>query len=134
MTKRAKVLSFVERGDSEGKLIAIEEFKDIGFQISRIFYIYNTLENVTRGKHANRNSDFIIINVHGSSKIRVDYGNEIEEFLLDSPAKGLYIPKMLWKEMYDFSPGSVMLVLSNHRYDPTEYINDYSEYISIINN
>lgn len=132
MLNRARLLTFDERGDSKGKLIAIEELKDLGFQIARVFYIYDTVGSVVRGNHANRNSDFILINVHGSSKVKVDDGRDSNIFILDNPCTGLYIPKMLWKEMYDFSPDSVMLVLSNQKYDPDEYISNYSEYIYLV--
>ena len=84
---------------------------------------------VIRGQHANRESEFVLIKVAGQSKVRITDGKE--EFIigLDKPMMGVYIPKMIWKDMYDFSPDSVLLVLSSTHYDGKEYIRDYNEYL-----
>ena len=82
-----------------------------------------------RGQHANRDSEFVLINVSGSSKVRVDNGFEEEVIELNRPRMGLYLPTMVWKDMYDFSEDSVLLVLANTHYDGNEYIRDYDEYL-----
>ena len=82
-----------------------------------------------RGQHANRNSEFVLINVSGTSKVRVDNGFEEDIVELNRPRMGLYLPTMLWKDMYEFSEDSVLLVLTNTHYDGTEYIRDYDEYV-----
>ena len=127
-----KLLKFKEMGDARGKLVAIEANQDVPFEIKRIFYIYGTDSTAVRGQHANRNSEFIFINVAGSSKVRISDGTHEEVVVLDQPGAGLYMPKMVWKEMYDFSPDSVLLVLTNTHYDGSEYIRDYEEYLKII--
>ena len=124
-----KIMEFVDLGDERGKLGVVEGAQDIPFEIQRVFYIYGSDSEVIRGQHANRNSEFVLINVSGSSKVRVDNGFEEEIIELNRPRMGLYLPTMLWKDMYDFSADSVLLVLANTHYDGHEYIRDYDEFI-----
>ncbi len=124
-----KILEFGDLGDERGKLVVVEGAMDIPFEIKRVFYIYGSDSSVIRGQHANRNSEFVLINVSGSSKVRVDNGFEEEIIELNRPRMGLYLPTMLWKDMYDFSADSVLLVLTNTHYDGKEYIRDYDEYL-----
>lgn len=125
----AKFIEFKQNGDDRGHLVVVEGGKDIPFEIARVFYIYGSDPDVVRGKHANYRSEFVLINVSGKSKVKVDNGFTIEIFELNKPHTGIYLPKMLWKDMYDFSTDSILLVLSNEKYDPTEYIKDYEEYV-----
>ncbi len=124
-----KILEFGDLGDERGKLVVVEGAQDIPFDIQRVFYIYGSDSEVVRGQHANRNSEFVLINVSGSSKVRVDNGFEEDIIELNRPRMGLYLPTMLWKDMYDFSADSVLLVLANTHYDGHEYIRDYDEFI-----
>ena len=124
-----KILEFGDLGDERGKLVVVEGAMDIPFEIKRVFYIYGSDSCVIRGQHANRDSEFVLINVSGSSKVRVDNGFEEEIIELNRPRMGLYLPTMVWKDMYDFSEDSVLLVLANTHYDGNEYIRDYDEYL-----
>ena len=124
-----KILEFGDLGDERGKLVVVEGAMDIPFEIKRVFYIYGSDNQVIRGQHANRDSEFVLINVSGSSKVRVDNGFEEEVIELNRPRMGLYLPTMVWKDMYDFSEDSVLLVLANTHYDGNEYIRDYDEYL-----
>lgn len=124
-----RLLELDERGDERGNLVIAEGAIDIPFEIKRVFYIYGSDATVVRGKHANRESEFVLINVGGSSKVMVDDGKTKEVILLDKPRMGLYLPSMLWKEMYDFSPDSILLVLASEHYDETEYIRDYNQFL-----
>lgn len=126
---RHKMIEFKQNGDNRGKLVVVEGMRDIPFDIKRIFYIYGSDTTVVRGQHANRRSEFVLINVCGSSKVRVTDGKKDEIFVLDKPHTGIYIPKMLWKDMYDFSEDSILLVLASEVYDSSEYIRDFDEYI-----
>ena len=130
-----KMLNFQEKGDERGRLVIVEGGQDIPFEIKRVFYIYGSDPNVVRGRHANRKSHFVLINVAGTSKVRVvDHkGNEMI-IHLNRPHTGVYIPAMVWKDMYDFSPDSVLLVLSSEHYDPDEYIRDFDEYLRVCEN
>ena len=129
---KCPVLYFKDLGDEEGKLVVIEGGQDIPFEVKRVFYIYGTSNNKIRGQHANRNSEFVLINVAGSSKVRITDGDE--EFIveLNKPMMGVYIPKMVWKDMYSFSNDSVLLVLASTHYDGNEYIRDFNDYLKEI--
>lgn len=124
-----KILEFGDLGDERGNLVVVEGSQDIPFEIKRVFYIYGSDSEVVRGQHANRNSEFVLINVSGTSKVRVDNGFEEAVIELNRPRMGLYLPTMLWKDMYDFSEDSVLLVLTNTHYDGAEYIRSYEEYL-----
>lgn len=124
-----RVIKFKQKGDDRGHLVIVEGMVDIPFDIKRIFYIYGSEMDVIRGNHANRKSEFVLINVSGQSKVKVDDGFETEIVELNEPHMGIYIPCMVWKEMYDFSKDSVLLVLSNLHYDPEEYIRNYELYL-----
>ena len=128
-----KILEFGDLGDERGKLVVVEGAQDIPFDIQRVFYIYGSDSEVVRGQHANRNSEFVLINVSGSSKVRVDNGFEEDIIELNRPRMGLYLPTMLWKDMYDFSPDSILLVLSSEHYDAEEYIRDHDEFVREVN-
>lgn len=131
--KRVSLLEFSQMGDERGQLVVAEGMKEIPFEIKRIFYIYGSDSTVVRGKHANRKSEFVLINVAGQSKVKVldGLGNETV-FSLNRPHTGIYLPTMVWKEMYDFSEDSVLLCIASEHYDPTEYIRDYDEYQKIV--
>ena len=124
-----KILEFGDLGDKRGNLVVVEGNQDIPFEIKRVFYIYGSDSEVVRGQHANRKAEFVLINVSGTSKVRVDNGFEEAVIELNRPRMGLYLPTMLWKDMYDFSEDSVLLVLSNIHYDGTEYIRNYDDYL-----
>ena len=132
MMIKYKELFFDELGDERGHLVVAECQKDIPFDIRRIFYIYGTQKDVVRGQHANRNSEFVLINIKGTSKVLIDDGVEKNIVILDRPHKGVYLNRMIWKDMYDFSDDSILLVLSSHTYDGKEYIRDYNDFLSEI--
>jgi len=126
-----KLLEFPQIGDQLGHLVIIENNKDIPFEMKRIFYIYGSDPDVVRGKHANRSSSFCLINVCGTSKVKViDVNGNEKIFTLDRPHTGVYLPPMIWKDMYDFSSDSILLVLSDNFYDENEYIRDYEVFYS----
>ena len=126
LQEKCPVFYFKVKGDERGQMIVIEG----GFEIKRMFYIYGSDTSVIRGQHANRESEFILINVHGTSKVKLRDGEEEQVVLLDKPMKGVYIPKMIWKDMYDFSEDSVLLVLASTHYSEKEYVRDYDSYVS----
>lgn len=131
MSKLYKLLQFADFGDERGKLVVIEgdNLSGVPFDIKRVFYIYGSDRTVVRGQHANRNSEFVLVNVAGSSKVMITDGKKKEIVELNQPMEAVYIPRMIWKEMYDFSPDSVLLVLANTHYDSHEYIRNYEEYL-----
>ena len=127
------MLEFPQKGDDRGHLVIVEGGIDIPFDIKRAFYIYGSDHDVIRGQHANRKTEFVLINVIGTSKVKVKdgEGNEVI-YCLNNPNTGIYLPTMVWKEMYDFSEDSVLLVLASEHYDASEYIRNYDEFVKVI--
>lgn len=132
-----KLIDFEQYTDARGILTPIESNIDIPFEIKRIFYTYGISgENIIRGNHANRKTSVVLIMTSGSCKVKI-YNNEggVQEIIeLNSPNKGLYIEKMVYKEMYDFSDDAVTLVLASEHFDEFEYIDTYEEFLKEINN
>ena len=126
----AQMLEFKQNGDERGHLVIVEGNEDIPFDIKRIFYIYGSEKDVVRGQHANRKSEFVLINVSGQCKVKVadGLGNEAV-FVLNRPHTGAYLPTMVWKDMYDFSADSVLLCLASEHYDAEEYIRDFNSFL-----
>lgn len=128
---KCKIINFADLGDERGKLVVVEGGQTIPFDIKRVFYIYGSDATVVRGEHANRESEFVLINVAGTSKVRITDGKEELIVELNKPMMGVYIPKMIWKDMYDFSADSVLLVLASTHYDGKEYIRSYDQYLQM---
>ena len=114
--------------DKRGKMIPLEYPKQLDFPLNRIYYIYDVAENERRGFHSHNELEQILIAVSGSIKILVKTPYEEEVVELKDPSDGLYIGPMIWREMYDFSEGAVLLVLASHEYDESDYIRNYEEY------
>lgn len=126
---KVRMLEFPQLGDERGHLVVLETKQHIPFDIKRVFYIYGSDHNVVRGQHANKKSQFVLINVAGTSKVKIKDGEGNEAiFCLNRPHTGIYLPEMIWKEMYDFSEDSVLLCLSNEYYDSKEYIRNYQDF------
>lgn len=123
---------FQQHGDERGQLVALEEFKEIPFEVKRIYYIYDTKEGVRRGFHAHKSLEQILVCVHGSCKILLDNGSEKEEVVLDKPYEGIYIANNIWREMFEFSPDAVLLVIASELYDEKDYIRDYSKFLEYV--
>ena len=124
--------NFPPHGDDRGQLVAVETLKDIPFEVKRVYYIYDTQPGVRRGFHAHRELEQVLICVHGSCKIHLDNGTDTAEVLLDKPSEGLYISNDMWREMYDFSDGAVLLVLASQYYDERDYIRNYQDFLKVV--
>lgn len=116
--------------DASTRSIVVEGKKDIPFEIRRIFFIFGE-GNVgfVRGKHANRKSEFVLFNVSGQSKVKVideDLSEAVYE--LNEPKDAVYLPRMIWKEMYDFTSDAVLVVVTNEYYDAGEYVRDFGAF------
>lgn len=123
---------FQQHGDDRGMLVALEEFKDIPFEIKRVYYMYNIGEGVHRGFHAHRNLEQILICIHGSCKVLMDNGVENKIISLEKPYEGLYIANNVWREMYDFSPDAVLMVLASDYFNEEDYIRNYDEFLEFV--
>ncbi len=114
-----------------GSLTALETEQSFPFGVKRVYYIYEVPDGTRRGFHSHRDLHQMLICVSGSVKVltKTPYEEEITE--LSSPDQGLYIGPMVWREMYDFTPGAVLLVLASEHYNVDDYIRDYKEYEKI---
>lgn len=126
---RIQIIDFEEHGDERGILISLEERKNIPFDIRRCYYMYNTQPDVSRGFHAHRTLEQVLVCVRGQCTILLDDGRERKKVLLDRPNKGLYLSPGLWREMHDFSEDAVLMVLASQLYDESDYIRDYQEFL-----
>ncbi|MFT4693837.1 MAG: dTDP-4-dehydrorhamnose 3,5-epimerase-like enzyme [Francisella sp.] len=129
-----KLLNFNILGDGRGSLISLEQNKNIPFDIKRVYYIFGTTDNVSRGFHAHRDLEQVLICVSGSCKVLIDDGLMKEEVLLNSPDKGLLISGLVWREMFEFSSDCVLMVLASELYDESDYIRDYDDFLKEVKN
>lgn len=129
---KATFIDFQEHGDWRGQLVAIEENKNIPFSVKRVYFMYDTLEGVVRGKHSHRKLQQILFCVAGACTISLDDGKEKIDVRLEQPSKGLLIGPGIWREMYDFVPGTVLMVLASEYYDESDYIRDYNIFLESI--
>ena len=129
-----KLVDFKTLGDERGSLIAIEHGYNVPFEIKRIYYIFDTKEGVQRGFHAHINLKQMAIVVKGSCIFVIDDGKNREEIKLDNPNQGLFIEGLIWREMKEFSPDCVLVVLASEHYDETDYIRNYDKFIEVVNN
>ena len=114
-------------------MVAIEEGYNAPFGIKRVYYIFDTKDGVERGFHAHINLKQIAIAVKGSCIFVLDNGDKKEEVKLDCPSKGILIEGLIWREMKDFSPDCVLVVLASEHYDESDYIRDYNKFLDEVN-
>lgn len=124
----ARFIDFRAIGDHRGWLAPLEEAKEIPFAVRRVYVIWATAEGVSRGFHAHRDLEQVVVCVAGSCRFDVDDGRARRSFVMDSPTRGLYLGSMVWREMHDFSPDCVLVVLASRLYDPDDYVRDYAEF------
>lgn len=115
--------------DSRGDLTFVEGDNHIPFQIARIYYLYNVPVDSERGGHAHRELEQVVFALSGSFRMKIDDGTTKSEYWLRDPRKGLYISKMIWREMDAFSQGAVCMVLASHRYDEADYFRSYDDFL-----
>jgi len=123
------LIKFKDITDKYGHLTPIEAKIDIPFEIKRIYYITRVEQGITRGFHSHRKLHQVLICLNGSIKIRVKNPNEEEIIELNDSSVGLYIGTYVWREMFDFTEGSVLLVLASEYYDEDDYIRNYDFYL-----
>ena len=125
-------INLSSHGDSRGQLIAIEQHKDIPFDIKRVYYIYDTLPDVRRGFHAHKKLKQLLVCTSGECKILLDDGEKKEVVILNKPTVGLFVEGCIWREMFDFSPDAVLMVLASDYYEESDYIRDYGEFMKYV--
>lgn len=120
------------RGDERGSLIAIETGSEAPFTVERAYYMFDTKPGVVRGLHAHRTLRQLAVAVRGGCTMLLDDGSKREAVRLNHPARGLAIGALVWREIRDFSPDCVLLVLADQRYDEGDYIRDYDEFCQAV--
>ena len=130
----ARWIDFKTMTDGRGNLTVVES--EVPFSIQRIYYLHGVPSGQQRGAHAHKELEQIAISVHGSLEVAIDDGKSSEKFVLDDPTKGLYIPKLVWRTLQNFSKGAVLLVLTSMRYSEEDYFRsreEYLEYLEFLN-
>ena len=127
-----KIVNMDIHGDSRGKLVSLEGLKNIPFEIKRMYYMFDTLPNESRGFHAHAKHEQVIIAMDGACRFVLDDGEERAEVLLNRPDVGLYIGPGMWREMHDFSYGCKLVVLASEYYDEKEYIRNYDDFLKSV--
>jgi len=128
-----ELIDFQAIGDERGWLVVIEGNKNIPFDVKRVYYIYDTQNEIIRGKHAHRKLQQIIFCPKGSCDFILDDGKERTIVRLDTPHKGLYIKSNLWREFTNFSKDCVVMVLASEHYDESDYIRNYDDFLELVN-
>lgn len=127
-----ELLKFEIRGDHSGSLVALEQNKEIPFEIKRIYYIWGTEREVVWGKHAHRKLEQVIVCLSGSCDFILDDGHRKSLVHLDRPNEGIYIKNNIWREFTNFSKDCVIMVIASEHYDEKDYIRDYSVFLEEI--
>ncbi|EDG2011482.1 WxcM-like domain-containing protein [Campylobacter coli] len=127
-----KILNFNVKSDSRGSLIALENLKEIPFEVKRIYYIYDTKPDFPRGAHAHKELEQVLIMMDGSCELVLNDGKDIKNIILNRPDVGLFIGKNIWREMKNFSYGAKLLVLASDFYNEKEYIRNYDEFLKAV--
>ncbi|WP_413498578.1 sugar 3,4-ketoisomerase [Buttiauxella gaviniae] len=122
------IIELQKHGDERGALVSLEYQKNIPFEIKRVYYIFDTQEKVIRGYHAHKRLKQIAICIKGECKFLLDNGVERISINLNEPSQGLLIESFIWREMYDFSPDCVLLILADEVYDEADYVRDYDSF------
>lgn len=129
----SKIDEFKVLGDSRGQLIALEGNRQIPFDIKRVFYIYGTQANTSRGNHSHYKTKQFLVAVNGSCKVTLDDGKNKETYDLNEPNLGLFQDALIWGTMHDFSNDCVLMVLADEYYEASDYITDYDNFLEELN-
>lgn len=124
-----RIINLRKIHDVRGNLTPIEGSGDIPFDIKRIYYLYDVPSGESRGAHAHKELQQLIIAANGSFTITLDDGKNKKAFTLNRPYQGLYIVPGIWRDLDDFSSGAVLLCLASDHYIAEDYIRDYDEFI-----
>lgn len=127
-----RILDLPKVADPRGNLTFIEESRHVPFDIKRVYYLYDVPGGESRGGHAHRKLEQFVIAASGSFDIVVDDGAEQRRFFLNRSYYGLYIPRLIWREMENFSSGSICLVLASEHFDESDYFRDHDAFLRAV--
>ena len=130
---KSKIIDFPTFSNQMGCLSVVEGGLDVPFDIKRVYYLHQVPLQVTRGVHAHKQLQQLLIPIAGRFTLRIDDGQHNREWLLDDPTKGIYICPMIWREITTETPGSVLLVLASEHYQEADYIHEYDQFIELKN-
>lgn len=128
---QCRVIELPRFQDHRGGLTFVEP-PLLPFEIARAYYLYDTLPGVTRGAHAHRRLEQLMIAVVGSVDVELDDGFRKQVFRLSRPDQGLYVSQMVWRNLANFAVGTVCLVLASQRYDESDYFRDYDAFMAAV--
>lgn len=129
-----QILDFKVHGDHTGQLVALEKGEDFPFDIKRVYYIWGTEPHITRGNHAHKQLEQVIVCTSGSCDFVLDDGKgRVEKVHLDNPAQGLYIKSNIWRQFTNFSRDCVVMVLASEHYKEEDYIRNYDKFVKEVN-
>jgi dTDP-4-dehydrorhamnose 3,5-epimerase-like enzyme len=127
-----RIIELPKITDPRGNLTFVESGRHIPFETKRVYYLYDVPGGETRGGHAHRQLEQLVIAASGSFEVVIDDGKDRRSFYLNRSYYGLYIPRLVWRELQNFSSGSVCLVLASEFYDESDYYRDYDEFVQAI--
>jgi hypothetical protein len=130
--EKVRLVELPKIADPRGNLTFIEGTRHIPFAVKRVFYLYDVPGGETRAGHANRGLEQLIVAASGSFDVVLDDGRERKRYFLNRSYYGLYVPGMIWRELENFSSGSVCLVLASEFYDAADYYRDYDEFVRAV--
>jgi dTDP-4-dehydrorhamnose 3,5-epimerase-like enzyme len=126
-----RILELPRIADPRGNLTFVEGDSHVPFAIARVYYLYDVPGGESRGGHAHRQLEQLIVAMSGSFDVRLDDGHAQRTVSLNRSYYGLYLPRMVWRELDNFSSGSVCTVLASRPYEPEDYIYDYDEFVRV---
>lgn len=128
----SKLIDLPKITDPRGNLTVVEQLKEVPFKIRRAYWTYDVPGGESRGGHAHKRLQQLLIAVSGSFSVTLDDGREQHTFLLNHPWQGLLITPGVWRTLNDFSSGAVCLVFASEPFDEEEYIYDYNEFLKYV--
>ncbi len=123
------ILELPRFNNRSGNITAVQNSKEIPFDIKRIFYLYDIPGGESRGAHAHIECHQFLVAASGSFEVQLDDGNVKKTVMLNQPFRGLHIPPGIWASEVNFSSGAICLVLASHKYDESDYIRDYKGFL-----
>jgi hypothetical protein len=128
------VIHFPRIQNPAGNITPVENNKNIPFVVKRVYYLYDIPGGESRGAHGHKELESVIIALSGSFDVTIDDGENKKTIQLNRPYMGLNIKPGMWRDLSNFSSGSICLVLASHKYDELDYIRNYNEFLKLIKN